>query len=221
MTITGSKIKTKKLTRILLSFADNNYQAMQAVFYHQSYNPVFTAPASMRHTADKIHSEGYDLELPCKAIGALPIKYSWKINGEPFKRKYRLNIRNSGTMMKIRRIRTTDSGVYTCIASNKYGNLSFSFPLKIKGNVLMLIYRLSKKSLAFEKTLLPEYQSNDIEKCLVLFPTCPIRFRNLPSLSLPLIPVSMGRFLQKSPFKSLQKASENSKQNFPLFFFLE
>ena len=208
MTITRSKIQSTKQTSISLSFADNNYQAMQAVFYHQSYNPVFTAPASMRHTADKIHSEGYDLELPCKAVGSLPIKYSWKINGEPFKRKYRLNIRNSGTMMKIRRIRTTDSAVYTCIASNKYGNLSFSFPLKIKGNVLLFICRVShQKGPAFAKnaTLLLEHHSYDIENCLFLFPIHPIRFSNLPSRSRPLIPVDLRHFLQKAPFKSLQK----------------
>ena len=65
---------------------------------------------------------------------------------------------------------------------------------------------------AFEKMLLPEYQSNDIENCLALFPICPIRFSNLFGFDRSFLPIEMGYFLQKVP--------ENNKQAFPLFSFL-
>ena len=95
----------------------------------------------MRHLADKVHTEGYDLDLPCKAIGAWPITYNWFINGHNFKRRFRVNVKNEGTLLRIQRIRARDAGVYTCLASNKYGNLSFSFPLKIKGSLICFILR--------------------------------------------------------------------------------
>ena len=97
------------------------------------YNPAFTSPRSMRHIADKVHSEGYDIELPCKATGMQPLTYTWFVNGVRFKRKYRLNVKNAGSTLKIQRLRARDAAVYTCIASNKFGNLSFSYPLRVQG----------------------------------------------------------------------------------------
>ena len=62
-----------------------------------------------------------------------------------------------------------------------------------------------KKRLRFEKILLPEYQSNDIENGLVLYPICQIRFSNLPGFNWPFLPVEIGDFLQKAPSKNQQK----------------
>ena len=50
-----------------------------------------------------------------------------------------------------------------------------------------------------------ECQNNDIEKCLVLFPICQIRFNNLPNFNEPFFPVEMGNFLEKASFGNLQK----------------
>ena len=55
------------------------------------------------------------------------------------------------------------------------------------------------------KSLLPEYQSNDIENCLVLSPICQIGFSNLPGFNRPFLPVEIGDFLQRAPFGNLQK----------------
>ena len=65
------------------------------------------------------------------------------------------------------------------------------------------------------KILIPEYQSNDIKNCLVLFPICQIRFSNLPGFNRLFLPVEIGDFLQKAPSENLLKTSENSKQKFP------
>ena len=113
-----------------------DYGAEENVFLGQFYSPSFAFPRTMRHLADKVHSEGYDLELPCKATGMQPITYRWFVNEVKFKRKFRMNLKNAGALLKIQRLRARDSAVYTCIASNRYGNLSFSYSLKIQGKLI-------------------------------------------------------------------------------------
>ena len=49
----------------------------------------------------------------------------------------------------------------------------------------------SQKGSVIEKMLLPEYQSNDIENCLVSFLICPIRFSNLPGFNRPFLPAEI------------------------------
>ena len=70
----------------------------------------------------------------------------------------------------------------------------------------VLSYQVSQlKRPAFEKILRPEYQSNDIEICLVLSSLCQIKFSNLPAFNRSFLPVEMGDFLQIVPFENLQK----------------
>ncbi|XP_065054738.1 hemicentin-1-like [Rhopilema esculentum] len=128
----GFKVLCLMSTFCSLIAYDKDYEAIETFILGKSYSPSFTSPKVMRHLADKVHTEGYDLDLPCKAIGAWPITYNWFINGHNFKRRFRVNVKNEGTLLRIQRIRARDAGVYTCLVSNKYGNLSFSFPLKIK-----------------------------------------------------------------------------------------
>ena len=52
---------------------------------------------------------------------------------------------------------------------------------------------------AFAKFLIPQYQSNDVENCLVLSPICQIRFSNLPGFNRSFLLVEIGDFLQKVP----------------------
>ena len=68
------------------------------------------------------------------------------------------------------------------------------------------IHRVSQqKRPAFAKFLIPQYQSNDAEDCLVLSPICQIRFSNLPGFNRSSILVEKGDFLQNVPFENLQK----------------
>ena len=66
----------------------------------------------------------------------------------------------------------------------------------------------SIKMRAFEKILLSEYQSNEIENCLILSPICQIRSSNLPGFNRPFLPVEIRDFLQKASFKNLQKRAK-------------
>ena len=71
----------------------------------------------------------------------------------------------------------------------------------------------SIKRPAFEKMLLPEYHRNGIEKCLVLFPTCPVNFINLPGFNRPFLPVKMGDCLHKAPFENLQERVKTTSKD--------
>ena len=57
---------------------------------------------------------------------------------------------------------------------------------------LLTVADESIKGPAFKKNLHPEYQSNDIESCLVLFPICPIISSNLPGFNLPFLRMDIG-----------------------------
>lgn len=54
----------------------------------------------------------------------------------------------------------------------------------------------SKKRLAFEKRLSPEYQNNNIENNLDSLPIRSIRFTSLPGLNRSFLPIDKGDFLQ-------------------------
>ena len=77
--------------------------------------------------------------------------------------------------------------------------------IQTKVRLILLPDGLIKKCSGFEKMLLPEYQSNDIERCFVLFPICPIRFSNLPGFDQPFLSVEMGRFSAESPLRNPAK----------------
>ena len=68
--------------------------------------------------------------------------------------------------------------------------------------------------------LLPEYQSNDNENCLVSFSICLIRFRNLPSFNRSFLPVELGTFSAESLTGKPAKTSDNNEQDLPSFSFL-
>ena len=67
----------------------------------------------------------------------------------------------------------------------------------------------------FEKILIPEYQSNDVENCLVLSSICQIRFSNLPSFNQSFLPIEIGDFLQKAPFDKTCKNERKQQAKFP------
>ena len=85
------------------------------------------------------------------------------------------------------------------------------------------LYKVSQdKGPAFEKMLLPEYQSNGIENYLVLFPVSSALFSNLTGLNWPFLPFEfeVGDFLWKAAFGNVQKHVKNNKQDFRWLSFL-
>ena len=66
-----------------------------------------------------------DFNLRCGAGGIQPLKYTWLKNGSP--------LSTSRWVHQIKTAVLSDSGLYTCIVSNKFGNISRSFRLSIVG----------------------------------------------------------------------------------------
>ena len=62
--------------------------------------------------------------------------------------------------------------------------------------------------------MIPEYQINDVQSCLVLFPICQIRFSNSPGFNRSFLSVEIGDFLQKVPFENLQ-SDRKQQAKFP------
>ena len=69
----------------------------------------------------------------------------------------------------------------------------------------MTVTRITGPGVWKKKMLLPEYQSFNIESCLVLFPIWSSGFSNLPAFNRSFLLVKMREFLQKSPFENVQK----------------
>ena len=68
-----------------------------------------------------------------------------------------------------------------------------------------------KKRPAFDKIVLSEYKSSDIDNCILLFLLRQIRFSNLSSFNRQFLPVEMGDFLQNAPFENLQKGMKEDR----------
>ncbi|XP_066918796.1 fibroblast growth factor receptor-like 1 [Clytia hemisphaerica] len=107
-----------------------NRQEVDAKPY--SLNPSFKKPSYMRHITARKHIPATDVILPCMATGVKPITYSWRFNGKPLSKRKRLKFTDDSSILKIRRIRNSEVGIYTCIAKNAYGSLSFDFKIRIK-----------------------------------------------------------------------------------------
>lgn len=57
----------------------------------------------------------------------------WLINGEPAQESTRLRLLNDNRQLQIERARTTDTALYTCIATNLAGQLERNFDLQVLG----------------------------------------------------------------------------------------
>ena len=76
-----------------------------------------------------------DLKLKCEADGARPLTYKWLKNGKPFtsRRRHDPKINTSRWFLRFVRVVPSDEGIYTCIVSNKLGNISISYKLGVSG----------------------------------------------------------------------------------------
>uniref|UniRef100_A0A8C6S4A8 Contactin-5 n=1 Tax=Neogobius melanostomus TaxID=47308 RepID=A0A8C6S4A8_9GOBI len=72
---------------------------------------------------------GEKLQWECKATGRPRPTYRWLLNGLPLTSQARAEIVNGE--LTIHRVQQTDSGMYQCIAENKYGAVYSSAELKI------------------------------------------------------------------------------------------
>lgn len=69
---------------------------------------------------------------------------SWQLNGRPIRpdSSHKMLVRENGVhSLIIEPVTSRDAGIYTCIASNRAGENSFSLELIVAGNIFMLSFQ--------------------------------------------------------------------------------
>ena len=76
----------------------------------------------------------HSIRFQCRARALDDVHYIWLKNGKPFKH---IQPSNSVTSkehvgdLNINNLKVNDGGQYTCVAFNNYGNISFTYELRI------------------------------------------------------------------------------------------
>ena len=71
-----------------------------------------------------------NVKLTCKAEGSQPISYKWTKDGKSFSlQKYEAH----DYRLRIENVAVSDSGNYTCTASNSFGSISFTYNVMVFG----------------------------------------------------------------------------------------
>uniref|UniRef100_A0A3P9H9S5 Contactin-5 n=1 Tax=Oryzias latipes TaxID=8090 RepID=A0A3P9H9S5_ORYLA len=90
---------------------------------------VYTLPQWVRMINDTQMDSGEKLQWECKAISRPRPTYRWLRNGLPLASQGRVEIMNGE--LSIHKVQQTDSGMYQCVAENKYGAIYSNAELKI------------------------------------------------------------------------------------------
>uniref|UniRef100_A0A8C5H1Y1 Contactin-5 n=1 Tax=Gouania willdenowi TaxID=441366 RepID=A0A8C5H1Y1_GOUWI len=93
---------------------------------------VYTLPQWVRMINDTQMDSGEKLQWECKAMGRPRPTYRWLRNGLPLTSQGRLELHNGE--MTIHKVQPMDSGMYQCVAENKYGSI-YSNPLNLNLNL--------------------------------------------------------------------------------------
>ena len=99
--------------------------------------PSFPDYNVMVRKQKNIRATKQSIKLPCQAHADNGVHYIWLKNGEPFKHvplKYQNSIVNENLEVGdliIDSLKVSDAGLYTCVAINEYGNVSFTYELRI------------------------------------------------------------------------------------------
>ena len=81
-----------------------------------------------------VRPNGQSVRFRCEAKGDGLMTYTWLKNGKPLvfrNRRQRKMMDVNNHSLKIKKLLLADAGNYTCIASNKYGSVAFSFVLNM------------------------------------------------------------------------------------------
>uniref|UniRef100_A0A6Q2ZIA4 Contactin-5 n=1 Tax=Esox lucius TaxID=8010 RepID=A0A6Q2ZIA4_ESOLU len=90
---------------------------------------VYTLPQWSSRINDTQLDSGEQLQWECRATGRPRPSYRWLRNGQPITQQSRLEM-VSGELI-IHKVQQDDSGMYQCVAENKYGAIYSSAELKI------------------------------------------------------------------------------------------
>ncbi|NWI44782.1 PALLD protein, partial [Picathartes gymnocephalus] len=106
----------------------------------------FFRPHFLQAPGDLTVQEGKLCRMDCKAsVSGLPTPdLSWQLNGRPIRpdSSHKMLVRENGVhSLIIEPVTSRDAGIYTCIASNRAGENSFSLELTVAGNTFMLSFQ--------------------------------------------------------------------------------
>ncbi|KAM7398986.1 hypothetical protein PAMP_018283 [Pampus punctatissimus] len=90
---------------------------------------VYTLPLWVRMINDTQMDSGEKLQWECKATGRPRPTYRWLRNGLPLTSQDRVEVVNGE--LSIHKVQQMDSGMYQCVAENKYGTIYSNAELKI------------------------------------------------------------------------------------------
>ncbi|NWI60928.1 PALLD protein, partial [Calyptomena viridis] len=106
----------------------------------------FFRPHFLQAPGDLTVQEGKLCRMDCKAsVSGLPTPdLSWQLNGRPIRpdSSHKMLVRENGVhSLIIEPVTSRDAGIYTCIASNRAGENTFSLELTVAGNNFMLSFQ--------------------------------------------------------------------------------
>ncbi|XP_056466333.1 contactin-5 [Gadus chalcogrammus] len=90
---------------------------------------VYTIPQWTRLINDTQLDSGETLHWECKAAGRPRPTYHWLLNGSPLMIQDRVEVVNGE--LSIRNVMQSDSGMYSCVAENKYGTVYSNAELRV------------------------------------------------------------------------------------------
>uniref|UniRef100_A0A8C7X2K8 Ig-like domain-containing protein n=1 Tax=Oryzias sinensis TaxID=183150 RepID=A0A8C7X2K8_9TELE len=98
--------------------------------------PVMAAPVFTKNLQDLAASQGQLVVLECRVKGVPAPKVDWFREGKVLEDSpdFRILQKKDICTLVIAEVFAEDSGMFTCIASNKYGTVSSSAALKVKGD---------------------------------------------------------------------------------------
>uniref|UniRef100_A0A8C2BPR2 Myopalladin n=1 Tax=Cyprinus carpio TaxID=7962 RepID=A0A8C2BPR2_CYPCA len=126
-------------------FCFQNLNGSSSYLQNFDVRPMMAAPVFTKNLQDVLAVESQLIVLECRVKGIPSPKVDWYREGTLIEdspdfrilQKSMYNFKEICTLV-IAEVFPEDSGTFTCIASNKYGTVSSTAVLRVKGNVLML-----------------------------------------------------------------------------------
>ncbi|ERE89326.1 myopalladin isoform 1 [Cricetulus griseus] len=173
----------------------------------------FFRPHFLQAPGDMVAHEGRLCRLDCKVSGLPPPELTWLLNGQPVlpDASHKMLVRETGVhSLLIDPLTQRDAGTYTCVATNKTGQNSFSLELTVVAKEVKKAPMILEK---LQNSGVPEGHPVRLECRVIGMPppvfywkkdneTIPFtreRIRNGVSMFLPLISLIITFYLVRSP----------------------